>query len=75
MIGDGLIEEIWTDEEVFERYIVYGDCNELKKSDVQKLLIKHGYIGEVTQLVHSVITDDVVINSILKSYLLKTITY
>ena len=66
---ENINQEEWSDEDVFERYIVYGDNDELKKSDVQKLLIKHGYIEEVTQFVDSVITDDEVINSILNSHL------
>lgn len=60
------MEEL-TKEDVFDRYIAYGDDKELSNPEIQKLLIKYGYIDELTSFVRSVITDKEVIDMILSS--------
>lgn len=64
------IEE-WSKQDVFDRYIAYGDDNELRNPDIQKLLIQHGYIDELTSIISSVITDNEVIEKILSSNFVK----
>lgn len=44
MMEEGLAEEIWSDEHVFERYIVYGDSDELKKSNIN---LRNGKIEKI----------------------------
>ena len=57
----------WTDQDVFDRYIGYGDNNELDNPSVQELLIEHGFTDELINLVDKVIYDDKIINNILNS--------
>lgn len=64
------IEE-WSKQDVFDRYIAYSDDNELRNPDIQKLLIQHGYIDELTSIISSVITDNEVIEKILSSDFVK----
>ena len=61
------IEEL-TKEEIADRYIIYGDEQELKQPQIQKQFIKYGYIEELTDMV-TIITDKQVIQEILKSNL------
>lgn len=49
------IEEL-TKEEIADRYIIYGDEQELKQPQIQKQFIKYGYIEELTDMV-TIITD------------------
>lgn len=65
-IKDKKVENL-TEEDIFERYIVYGTAEELKDPEIQKLLIEHGYIDELTSIITSVITDNEVIDKILTS--------
>ena len=55
----------WTDQDVFDRYVAYGDNQELADLSIQKLLIEHGYANELINLVDSVIYDESIIKKIL----------
>lgn len=61
------IEEL-TKEEIADRYIMYGNEQELKQPQIQKQFIKYGYIEELTDMV-TIITDKQVIQQILQSNL------
>ena len=57
-----------TKEEFADRYIIYGNEQELKHPKIQKQFIKYDYIEELTDMV-TLITDKQVIQQILKSNL------
>lgn len=61
------LEEL-TKEEFASRYIMYGSERELKQPKIQKQFIKHGYIGELTDMA-ILITNKQVIQQILQSNL------
>ena len=55
-----------TKEQVFDRFIVYGNNEELNNPEIQKILIKNGYVEELLNMV-TIITDDEVIKLLYKS--------
>lgn len=55
-----------TKEQVFDRFIAYGNNEELNNPEIQKILIKNGYIEELLNMV-TIITDDEVIKLLYKS--------
>lgn len=65
-------KEQWTKDDVFDRYVGYGNPEEMESPEVQKLFIKHGLYEELINLVDNVITDKKVIEKILNSDILKT---
>lgn len=65
----------WTDQDVFDRYVAYGDDKELDEPNVQNLLIEHGYIDELINLVDNVIYDESIIKKILNSEAIKKEKY
>ena len=65
----------WTDQDVFDRYVAYGDYKELDEPSVQKLLIEHGYIDELINLVDNVIYDESIIKEILNSEVIQKEKY
>ena len=65
----------WTDQDVFDRYVAYGDDKELDEPSVQNLLIKHGYINELINLVDNVIYDESIIKEILNSEVIQKEKY
>lgn len=65
----------WTNQDVFDRYVAYGNDEELNTPDIQELLIKHGYIDELINLVDNVIYDAIIINDILNSKIIKEKDY
>ena len=40
----------YTDRDVFDRYIVYGEEYVLNKPEIQQLIIQHGYKEELIEL-------------------------
>lgn len=64
-----------TAEDVFDRYIGYGDNEELQDSKVQKLLLKHNFTEYLINNVETIITDPIVIEGIEASDLLKDSKY
>ena len=65
----------WTDQDVFDICIGYGDSDELNNSTIQELLINHGYINELINLADKTICDEKIINKILNSKILKEQNY
>lgn len=65
----------WTDQDLFDRYVAYGDYKELDEPSVQKLLIEHGYIDELINLVDNVIYDESIIKEILNSEVIQKEKY
>ena len=65
----------WTDQDVFDRYVAYGDDKELDEPNVQNLLIEHGYIDELINLVDNVIYDESIIKEILNSEVIQKEKY
>ena len=65
----------WTDQDVFDRYVAYGDDKELDEPNVQNLLIEHGYIDELINLVDNVIYEESIIKKILNSEAIKKEKY
>jgi hypothetical protein len=63
--------EDFTSKDVIDRYIAYGDAKDFENLEVQKLLIKHGYIEELICSVETVITDKTIIDGIINSNLFK----
>jgi len=63
-------------QEVFDRFIATGDYEDLNNPEVQRLLIKHGYVDVLTDMIY-VITDKQVIKDIFSSNLFenKNITF
>lgn len=59
--------EKYTYNDVFDRYVAYGEDYELAQVEVQKLFIKYGMIEDLVLAVESIITDKEVINAILSS--------
>lgn len=55
-----------TKQQVFDRFIAYGDREELNNPEVQKVLIQNGYANELMDMV-TIITDDEVIKMLYKS--------
>lgn len=60
----------YTDEDILDRYIVYGTEEELNIPEIQQLLIQHNYTRELLEVV-DFITDKGTISGILNSNLLK----
>lgn len=56
--------EQYTKQAVLDRYIAYGSEQELNTPEIQKLLIKHGYIQELLEIAPSI--DDEVMEEIFK---------
>lgn len=65
----------WTEQDVFDRYVAYGDDEELNEPSVQNLLIENGYIKELINLVDNVIYDESIIKKILYSEAIKKEKY
>lgn len=65
----------WTEQDVFDRYVAYGDDKELNDPSVQNLLIENGYIEELINLVDNVIYDESIIKKILNSEAIKKEKY
>ena len=63
--------EEWTKDDVFDRYVGYGNPEELEDVKVQKLFIKHGLCEELIDLIDKVITDKEVIDKILNCNIFK----
>ena len=55
-----------TKEQVFDRFIVYGNREELNTPEIQKVLIQNGYANELMDMV-TIITDDEVIKMLYQS--------
>ena len=53
-------------KDVFDRYIAYGNYEELNNPEIQKLLIKNGYANELMDMV-TIITDEEVIKMLYQS--------
>ena len=49
--------EEWTKDDVFDRYVGYGNPEELEDVKVQKLFIKHGLCEELIDLIDKVIKN------------------
>lgn len=64
-----------TAEDVFDRYIGYGDNEELQDSKVQQLLLKHNFTEYLINNVEKIIADKTVIEGIATSDLLKDSKY
>lgn len=64
-------KEQWTKDDVFDRYVGYGDPEEIENTEVQKLFIKHELYEELINLVNNVITDKEVIEKVLNSNIFK----
>ena len=58
--------EEMTKKDVFDRYIAYGNYEELNNPEIQKLLIKNGYANELMDMV-TIITDEQVIKMLYES--------
>ena len=67
--------EDMTSQDVFDRYIGYGDNEELNNIEIQKLLLKHNYIEYLISSVETIITDKTVVESIISSDLFKDSKY
>lgn len=67
--------EDMTSQDVFDRYIGYGDNEELNNIEIQKLLLKHNYIEYLISSVETIITDKAVIEKITSSNLFKDSKY
>ncbi len=67
--------EDMTSQDVFDRYIGYGDNRELNNIEIQKLLLKHNYIEYLISSVETIITDKTVIEKITSSDLFKDSKY
>lgn len=59
--------EKYTEQDVFDRYVVYGEDYELAQPEVQKLFIKYGMIEDLVTFVDNIVTDKEVIDGILSS--------
>lgn len=55
-----------TKQQVFDRFIAYGDTEELNNPEVQKVLIQNGYANELMDMI-TIITDEEVIKMLYKS--------
>lgn len=55
-----------TKQQVFDRFIAYGDREELNNPEAQKVLIQNGYANELMDMV-TIITDEEVIKMLYKS--------
>lgn len=64
-----------TAEDVFDRYIGYGDNDELQDIKVQQLLLKHNFTEYLINSVETIITDKTVIEGIATSNLLEDSKY
>lgn len=67
--------EDMTAQDVFDRYIGYGDNKELNNIEIQKLLLKHNYIEYLISSVETIITNKTVIEKITSSDLFKDSKY
>ena len=67
--------EDMTAQDVFDRYVGYGDNKELNNIEIQKLLLKHNYIEYLISSVETIITDKTVIEKITSSDLFKDSKY
>ena len=52
--------EEYTDQDVFDRFIGYGDTEELEQPEIQKLLIQHGYVVILVDMVDTIIDNEVI---------------
>lgn len=64
-----------TAEDVFDRYIGYGDNDELQDIKVQQLLLKHNFTEYLINSIETIIADKTVIEGIATSNLLKDSKY
>lgn len=55
-----------TKQQVFDRFIAYGDREELNNPEIQKVLIQSGYANELMDMV-TIITDEEVIKLLYQS--------
>ena len=55
-----------TKEQIFDRFIVYGNNEELNNPEIQKVLIQNGYGNELMDIV-TVITDEEVVKMLYQS--------
>lgn len=67
--------EQYTYNDVFDRYVAYGEDYELAQPEVQKLFIKHRMIEDLVLAVESIITDESVIDGITSSNLFEDSKY
>ena len=58
--------EDMTRQQVFDRFIAYGNGEELNNPEIQKVLIKNGYANELMDMV-AIITDEEVIKMLYQS--------
>ena len=65
--------EDYTYDDVFDRYVAYGEDYELAQPKVQKLFIKYGMIEDLVLAIESIITDKEVIEGILAGNIYVTI--
>jgi len=64
----GVRLEDMSTQDVFDRYIGYGDDEELDRPEIQLLLIQNGFIEELTEMV-DIITDKRVVKEVFASNL------
>lgn len=67
--------EEYTAEDVFDRFIGYGNTDDFENVEVQKLLIKHNLVEHLIYSMGSVITDNEVIQEIMESNLFEDKSY
>ena len=67
----GLTEKLKneTRDEFFDKYIAYGNDKDLCNIEIQKLLIRYGYVEELVSLISGVIIDKEIIEKIMQSKL------
>ena len=63
--------EDWTDDDVFDRYVGYGNYEECNDIKVQRLFIKHYLTNNLIYSVSTIITDKKVVERILSDELIK----
>ena len=56
--------EQYTKQDLFDRYIAYGSKEELNNPEIQRLLVKHGYIQELLEMATNI--DNEVMEEIFK---------
>lgn len=75
---EGVKPEDMTERDVIDRYIAYGNAEDFEDVEVQKVMLKYGYVKQLIYSVETIITDKAVIEGIIsndlfedKSFMLK----